>query len=64
MAKLIASLVTYRSPLSVLAHTLRAFAEASARAVAEGEVEEVKLVVLDNASGAKYRAQLRALIAQ
>lgn len=61
MAKLIASIVVYRSDLAVLAQTLACLHQAGMRALAERWVEAISVVLIDNASGEIYRQALQAL---
>lgn len=62
MPELIASIVVYRSPLSVLDKTLACLHRAGEYAVGKGLIEALKVVVVDNASGREYSLRLKDVL--
>ncbi len=62
MSKLIVSIVVYRSALKTLEQTLACLHRAGERALAQGVIQALKAVVIDNASGTEYQAALCALV--
>jgi GT2 family glycosyltransferase len=61
MSKLIASIVVYRSALKALEQTFACLQRAGEGALAQGKIQALKVVVVDNASGSEYRRGLQAL---
>lgn len=62
MSKLIVSIVVYRSPLPVLERNLICLRQAGENAVAGNLIEEVRAILVDNASGEEYKRQLQSLV--